>query len=247
MIRWLLLFALVAAPAHAAELKVLSAGAINSVANAIVPSYEAATGNTVVLNNDTVGGLIRRINAGETFDVVLMSPAGLAELQLAGKIAPPTITDLARVGVGVAVKAGAPVPDISSVDSFRSALLAARSVAYVDPASGATSGKYLATLFQTMGIADVMAAKSVLVQGGLAAETLRDGRADMALQQISELMGVHGVTVVGPLPAEIQAYTVYSGAVAAQAAHADAARAFLADMKSDTAKAMMAARRMTPP
>jgi molybdate transport system substrate-binding protein len=247
VIRWLLLCALLTAPARAAELTVMSAGAINSVANAIVPSYEAESGNTVVLRNDTVGGLVRRINGGETFDVVLMSPAGLAELQKVDKIAATSMTDLAKVGVGVAVKAGAPMPDISTADSFRAALLAARAVAYVDPASGATSGKYLATLFQTMGIADAMAAKSVLVQGGLAAETLRDGRADMALQQISELMGVHGVVVVGPLPAEIQSYTVYSGAVAAQTAHPDAARAFLADMKGDTAKAMMAARRMTAP
>jgi molybdate transport system substrate-binding protein len=143
------------------------------------------------------------------------------------------------------VKATAPIPDISTVDSFRAALLTTRAVAYVDPASGATSGRYLATLFQTMGIADAMAAKSVLVQGGLAAETLQDGRADIALQQISELMGVHGVVVAGPLPEEIQLHTVYSGAIAAQTVHSDEALVILSDMKGETAQAMMSGCRMS--
>lgn len=250
MIRWLaacLMLVSVGGSANAAELTVLSAGAFNGVAAALLPAFQSRTGNTVVLRNDTVGGLVRRIVGGEAFDVVLMSPAGLEQLAKAGKVAPTSIITLAHVGVGVGVKTGTKLPDIGTVAAFRAALLNARAVAYVDPASGGSSGIYLAKLFKTMGIADAMAAKSVLVKGGLAAKTLLDGQADLALQQISEIIAVPGVTLVGPLPADIQTDTTYAGAIAAHSTEADAAHAFLAAMAGPAARPVLAARGMTPP
>ena len=127
-------------------------------------------------------------------------------------------------------------------------MLNARAVAYIDPASGGSSGGiYIAKLFQALGVAEAMAPRSVLVQGGLAGTKLLDGQADIALQQISELLAVPGVALAGPLPADIQVRTTYAGAVAARSAQPEAARAFLAAMTRPAARAAIAARGMEPP
>ena len=247
MIRWVAVFLLLALPARAADITVLGAGAINSVAKALTPAFEATSGNKVTLRNDTVGGLVKRINNGETFDVVMMSPAGLDELAKAGKIASVSNVRLARVGIGVGIKTGSPAPDISTVAAFKAAMLGARKIAYIDPASGGSSGIYVAGLFRTLGIADAMAPKSVLVKDGLAATAVADGRADIVLQQVSEVIAVPGVTLVGQLPAAIQNLTTYSGAVAAGSTAPDAARAFLAAMAGSAARPVLEAKGLTPP
>ncbi len=179
MIRWVLASLLLAAPAHAAEITVLTAGAFKPVVAALIPAFEASTGDKVILRNDTVGALLRRIKAGEPFDIALISPAGLNEL--GDKIVPGSITTLAKVGIGVGVKAGAPRPDIATVAAFKATMLNAPSIAYIDPKSGGSSGITVARLFQTLGIADAMAPKSVLVHGGLAAEAVADGRATIVV------------------------------------------------------------------
>lgn len=245
MIRWLLLGLLVALPARSAELTVLTAGAFKSVAVDLIPKFEASTGDKVILRNDTVGALVRRINAGETFDVVLMSPAGLGEL--ADKVVAGSVVKLARVEIGVGVKTGSPAPDIRSATAFKTAMLDARAVACIDPASGGSSGIYLARLFGTLGIADAMAPKLVLMKGGLAAEAVVDGRADLVVQQISEIVAVNGVTLVGPLPAEIQNATIYAGAIAAGSATPDHARALLDLLAGPAARPVLLAKGMTPP
>jgi molybdate transport system substrate-binding protein len=247
VIRWVTAFLLLAVPARAASLTVLSAGAINSVAAALTTAFEAGTGDKIILRNDTVGALLRRIAGGEAFDVVLMSPAGLDELEKIGRIAPESRVKLGQVGIGVGIRSGSPAPDISTVAAFRTAMLDARKVAYIDPASGGSSGIYLAKLFQSMGIADAMAPKSVLVHGGLAATAVLDGRADIVVQQISEVIAVPGITLVGPLPAEIQNQTIYAGAIASASVAPGAARAFLAAMAGPSAAPVLAAKGMTPP
>ncbi len=242
-----MVFLLLAAPAGAAKLTVLSAGAIHSVAAALTPAFEARTGDKVIMRNDTVGGLVRRITGGETFDVVLMSPQGLDKLAKAGKIMPDNVVRFAQVGIGLGIKSGSPVPDIKSVQGFKTAMLHARKVAYIDPASGGSSGIYVAKLFRSLGIADAMASKSVLVRGGLAATAVTDGRTDIVLQQISEIISVPGISLVGPLPAPIQNLTIYAGAIAVGSAATAAARAFLAEMAGPAAKTALTARGMTPP
>jgi molybdate transport system substrate-binding protein len=244
---WIAAVLLLAAPVHAADVTVLSAGAFGSVARTLAPGFEAHTGNTIIVRNDTVGGLLRRIAGGETFDVVLMSPAGLDELARSGRIEAGSRVRLAQVGVGVGVKAGAASPDISTVAAFKAAMLQARAVAYIDPASGGSSGIYVAKLFQSLGIAEAMAPKSVLIKGGLAATAVADGRADVVVQQISEVLAVPGVTLVGPLPPEIQNLTVYAGAIAAGSAVPDAAKAFLATLAGPEARSVLATKGMAPP
>lgn len=225
--RLLLVLAAIApqAPAHAADLKVLTTGAFKQVVVALAPDFEARTGHRVEIVNDTAGAVARRIEGGESFDVVVLTPGALATLAQAGRVDPATVTPLARVAIGVAVKAGAPVPAIATVDQFREAVLQASRVAYIDPAAGGSSGIYLAGLFQRLGIAEAVRSRAVLVQGGYVAEKLVSGEADLAIHQVSEILPVAGVRLVGLLPAEIQNHTAYGGAV--RAGSAAAARALL--------------------
>ena len=214
------------APAAAADLKLLTAGAFKSVALELVPEFEKKTGHKVTVENDTAGAVARRVAGGEYVDVVVMPPAAMAPL-LGSKLVESSAKPLARVGIGVAIKQGAPVPDISTVDAFKQSLLKARAIAYTDPASGGTAGTYLANLFEKMGIAAELKPKTVLVKGGLAAEKLISGEADIAMQPASELLAVPGAVLVGPIPLEVQTYIIYAGAVSAGARDQAAADALL--------------------
>lgn len=214
------------APASAADLKLLTAGAFKPVALEIVPEFEKKTGHKVTIDNDTAGGLAKRVAAGEYFDVVVMPPLVMGPY-LGSRLVESSAKALARSGIGVAVKQGAPLPDISTVDAWKQSLLAAASIAYVDPASGGSSGIYLADLFQKMGIAQQLKAKTALVKGGLVAEKVSSGEAAIGMQQTSELVAVPGVVVVGPIPLQVQHYTIYSGAVSVASRNRAAADALL--------------------
>jgi len=233
-----------AANALAADLKVLTAGAFKPVLTAIAPDFERHSGYRLVIDNDTGGALARRIAAGETFDVVVLPDGALAQLDKSGKLAPGSSTPMAKIGIGVAVKRGAPLPDIGSVAAFKRALLDARAVAYIDPAAGGSSGIYLAQLFDKLGVAAQIEAKAVLVPGGLVAQRVVDGEADLGVHQISEILAVPGALLVGPIPAEIQNYTTYAGGVAASAGDPAAARALLAMLRGDVALKAMRTRGM---
>ncbi len=231
-------------PAAADTVQVLTSGAYKPVLQALLPGFERQSGHTVQLQNDTAGALARRIAGGEVFDLAVLPPAALEPL--AGRLrGPPAL--LARVAIGVAVKQGAPLPDIASVAAFQRTLLAARAVATIDPAAGGSSGIYLAQLFERLGIAAQMQAKAVLVPGGLVAQRVVSGEADLALHQISEILAVPGAVLVGPLPAELQNYTVYAGAVSATAANAAAAQALLQWLAGPEACRVLADKGMEAP
>jgi len=225
----LLAIAGLAGSAVAADLKVLTAGAFKPAALEIAAEFEKTTGHKVTVENDTAGGVGRRVGAGEYFDVVVIPPLVLGPY-LGNRVVESSARALARAGIGVAVKKGAPLPDISTVDAWKQSLLAARAIAYTDPASGGTAGTYLANLFVKMGIADQLKPKSVLVKGGLAAEKLVSGEADIALQPSSELLAVPGAQFVGPIPLDVQYYIPYSGGISTAsrqpAAAAELMRAF---------------------
>ena len=239
--------AMAAVTAQADTLKVLTAGAFKQVVVAMAPAFEARTGHRLDIQNDTAGALVKRIGAGERFDVLMLTPAALKTLAAEGRVAPDSVTLLATVDIGVAVKAGSPRPRIDTVADFKQALLDARKVAYIDPAAGGSSGIYLDGLFQRMGIADAIRAKAVLVPGGLVAEHVVTGEADLAVHQISEILPVRGAELVGPLPAGIKNSTTYAGAIASDTSHAEAARNFLAAMTGPDAAATLAAKGMTAP
>ena len=213
--------------AVAAEIKVLTAGAFKQVLVALVPDFEKQTGHKVTVENETVGALTKRIEGGETFDVAVLTPGAVNDLTGKGKFVAGSRANLARVGVGVMVKAGAPAPDISTVEAFKRALLGAKSVAYIDPASGGSSGIYISGLLDKLGIADQVKPKAKLKQGGYVADLIVKGEAELGIHQISEIVPVKEVTLVGPLPAEIQNYTVYAAGLGASAKDSEAAKALI--------------------
>jgi molybdate transport system substrate-binding protein len=231
----------------AAEVKVLTAGAFKQVVLAVVPEFEKQTGHKVTVDNDTVGGLTKKIEGGETFDVVVLTPAAVDELTKKGKIAEGTKSVLARVGVGVMVKAGAPVPDVSTVEAFKRALLAAKSVSYIDPASGGSSGIYVANLLQKLGIADQIKPKEKLKKGGYVADLIKSGEAELGIHQISEIVPVKEVTLVGPLPADIQNYTTYAAGVSTGAKDSEAAKALIKALGGPVAAAVLKEKGMDRP
>ncbi|MEO7151155.1 MAG: extracellular solute-binding protein [Burkholderiaceae bacterium] len=233
--------------AGAAEIKVLSAGAYKAVVVAMAPAFEQRTGHKIVVDNDTAGALAKRIEGGEAYDLVVVTPAVVTQLAKAGKVAPGAPMPLARVAIGVAVKQGAARPDISSVAAFKQSLLDAKSVAYIDPAAGGSSGIYLTKLFETMGITAQLKPKAVLVPGGLVAAKVVNGEAEIAIHQISEILAVPGAVLVGPIPAEIQNYTAYAGALSAAPRDAAAAQAFLATLAGPEAAAVLQAKGMEKP
>ena len=215
-------------PAHAQpSLKVLTTGAFKQVVLEFVSRFESDTGIKVELQNDTAGALVKRISAGESFDIVFLTPAGLTTLAGQGKIDASSIKPIARVAIGVAVKAGAAHPAMATVDDFKAAVLAASKVAYIDPASGGSSGIYLDGLFGRLGIGDDVRAKAVLVPGGLVAERVANGQADLAIHQVSEILPVAGVSLVGLLPDAIQNYTTYGYGLATDRRNSQAAEKFL--------------------
>src|SRR5262245_2723873 len=203
--------------AGAAELKVLHAGASTELVQAVVPEFEKQSGHKVERKRDTVGALTKLIEGGEPFDLCVLTTAAIDELIKKGKVAAGSRTDLVKVGVGVVVKEGAPRPDISTVEAFKQAVLNASSVAYIDPGAGGSSGIYVAQLLERLGVADALQSKTVLVPGGAVAEYVARGEAELGIHQISEILPVKGTVLVGPLPKEIQNYTVYAAGISASA------------------------------
>jgi molybdate transport system substrate-binding protein len=249
MHRLILALTLALAPvlAQGAEVKILTAGAMKAVVLELVPQFEKETGHKAVVDNDTAGGLARRIQGGETFDLAVITPGVLNDLAGKGKVVGDTRANVARVGVGIVVKEGAPAPDVSNVDAFKKALLTAKTVAYIDPASGGSSGIYLTGLFDKLGIAADIKPKAKLKQGGYVADLIANGEAELGLHQISEILPVKGVKLVGPLPAEIQNYTTYAAAVSADAKQPDAARALIKLLTGPSADNVLKARGMERP
>jgi molybdate transport system substrate-binding protein len=239
--------ALMSEPARAADIKLLTAGAMKSVVVALQPSFEQQTGHRLVIDTATAGALAKRISDGEAFDVAIVTPAAIASLEKAGKIAAQSAADIAKVGIGVAVKAGAAKPDISTVEAFKAALVQAKSVAYIDPKAGGSSGIYFDTWLEKVGLADAVRAKAKLKQGGYVAELVVSGDAELAIHQISEILPVAGVTLVGPLPAEIQNYTTYTAGLGMSAADPVAGKALLDFLRSDAAKIVLKAKGMETP
>src|SRR5437868_14627475 len=236
-----------AGPATSAEIKVLTAGAMKSVVLALQGGFEAASGHRLVVDNDTAGGLAKRIEAGEAFDMAIITPSAIDALVGKGKVVDGSRVAVAKVGVGVAVKEGAAKPDLSSVDAFKRALLAANTVAYIDPASGGSSGIYVAGLLKKLGIAEEIKPKERLQAGGYVAEKVANGEAEIAIHQISEILPVKGVTLAGPLPEEIQNYTVYAAGLSATASEPAAAQAWIDYLRSPAAAAVIEGRGMSKP
>src|SRR3989441_5964514 len=228
---------LIAATAYGDEVKVMTSGAFTAAYLEIVPEFERATRNTVVTAFGASMGnapdwIPSRLQRGEPVDVVIVADSALDDLIKQGKVLAGSRVDLVRSSIGIAVRAGAPKPDISSVAALKRALLQAKSIAY----SASASGVYVSTeLFQRLGIADQVMGKSTRIVSAPVGAAVARGDAEIGFQQISELLPVPGIDYVGPLPPEVQKVTVFSAGVAAAAKAPDAARALIAFLASPAA------------
>ncbi len=209
------------------KIKILTAGTFKQVLVELAPEFSTHFKVQVQIENETTGVLVKRIAAGESFDAVVLTPAALRDPSVVQNIDLASIQPLGRVGIAVAVKKGQVQPNILSVDDFFRLLVETKNVAYIDPASGGSSGIYLENLFRKKNLLELIRGKAVLVQGGLVAEKLITGEAVLAIHQKSELLQVPGVTIVGPLPAEVQNYTDYSVALSRGARENKNAQEFL--------------------
>lgn len=233
-------------PTQAAELKVLTAGAFKQVVLALVPDFEKQTGHKVTVDNGTAGELQKRIDGGEAFDVAVITPAVIDALTEKGRLAAGSRVNLASVGIGVVVKEGAAKPDIATVDAFKRALLAAKTVAYIDPKGGGSSGVYLDKLFDRLGVGNAVRAKAKLKMGGYVADLIVSGEAELGIHQISEIVPVKGAVLVGPLPKEIQNVTTYAAGLSATAKDKDAAQALIKMFSGPAAAALLKSKGMEP-
>jgi molybdate transport system substrate-binding protein len=209
-------------------IKVLSAGAVQSMVEALGREFERASGNKLDLIFNTAGSLRDRFKNGESADLVILSESIIGELAKLGLFVPGSVTDLGRTVTGVAVREGAPVPDISTPETFKQALLKARTVAYTDPRAGGSGGIMFAALLQRLGIADAVDQKAVLgKRGAEVARSIAEGRAEIGTTFISEVLPVPGVKVVGPLPGELHNANTYTAAIPAGSRNRETATALL--------------------
>jgi molybdate transport system substrate-binding protein len=222
------------APGRAsAQLKLLVGGAVTEPVKKVDAELAKKSGHRADLTSDTSGALQNKLRAGEKADVIIIASPAMDALEKEKRIVPGTRVDIARGLIGVGMRAGAKAPDLSSPEAFKKAMLAAKSVSYVDPKAGGTSGTYMAGLFQKMGIAQEMQKKTVFRnQGSEVADAVAKGDAEFGITFTSEMTSNKGVKLAGTLPDAIQLPTIYSGAVPVGAPNPDAARAFLQAMKA---------------
>jgi molybdate transport system substrate-binding protein len=229
---------LLSSAAGAAEVRVMISGGLTAAYKALVPEFERATGNTVITAygpsmGTTVNAIPVRLARGEPADVLIMVGYALGDLVKQGKVVAGSNVDLVTSAIGIAVKSGAPKPDISSADAVKRALLAAKSVAYSDSASGV----YVSTeMFAKLGIADAMKDKARMIPATPVGEIVAKGEADIGLQQIAELRPVSGIDIVGPLPEGLQKITVFSAGIATGSKEPDAGRALIKFLASPAAR-----------
>jgi molybdate transport system substrate-binding protein len=229
--------------ADAAEIKVLSTQATEEAYRELVPQFEKASGHKVTTVFTGTVDANKRLAAGETYDLLIMSAPSIDEHIKGGKVVAGSRVDLAKSGVGAGVKAGAPKPDISTVDVLKKTLLAAKSIGY----STGPSGIYVVGLFQRMGIADDVKGKLKQTPTGVfVGSIIASGEAEIGFQQVSELSHFAGVDYVGPLPAEVQQFTMFASGIMAVAKEADAARALVKFITAPAAAAAFKKRGMEP-
>jgi molybdate transport system substrate-binding protein len=229
--------------AGSAELKVLASPGVKEVLLDLVPAFERASGHKVTLAWGGNEDLVKRVRAGEMADLVIMARANIDKLVADGKLVAGSAADIAKSGVGVAVRAGLPKPDLSSADTVKAAVLTAKSVAY----SSGPSGHYVAELFMKMGIADQIKDKVKQTPSGVqVGDIMARGEADLGFQQVSELIHVKGIDYVGPLPAEIQVVTVFSAGLHTGAANPAAAKALVDNLMRPEAAAVIRWQGMEP-
>jgi molybdate transport system substrate-binding protein len=236
--------AMLAPAANAAEIKVISSVGLKAALEELKPQFERATEHKLAITFGTAVPLKRQIEGGETFDVVILTPALVEDLAKQGKVAPATKVDVAKAGIGVAIRAGAPKPDIGTAEAFKRALINAKAIAY---SKEGQSGTAMARLIDRLGLAEEMKAKTVLeTRSGQTAANVVEGKAELAFTLISEILPIAGAELAGPLPAELQSYVVFTAGIAPEAKDVTAAKTFIDFIKTPAAVPVLKAKGMEP-
>jgi molybdate transport system substrate-binding protein len=231
----------------AAEVKVFSTIGVQAALEELAPKFEQATGSKLNITWATAAILVKRVQAGETADLMVLTKQSLDALTKDNKATAGADAVFASSGMAVVVKKGAPKPDISTPDAFKQALINAKTIAYSDPAAGGASGVYFAKLLERMGIADQMKAKTRHPPpSGNSANLVVAGEADLAIQQEPEVMSVAGIDMVGSLPADLNNITAYAAGIGAGSQQADAATALIRFLHSPEAQAVFKAKGLKP-
>jgi len=231
------------------DIKVVSTTAMKTVFEDLAAAFERATGNRAVVELGPSLRLEKELGEGKAADVAIVSRKGIDDLIASGKIAGGSAVHIANSTIGVAVGKGAPKPDVSTPENFKRAMLAAKSIACSKPVGGGQSGAHLAKVFEQLGIAAEMQAKSTYGAGGaggLAGLVVLRGEAEIGIQQMAELMAVSGIDIVGPLPRELQSVTPFVAGVSAAAGDPDAAKGLIAFLTTAEAKRVIKAKGLEP-
>mgnify|MGYP001363853574 CR=1 FL=1 len=239
---------LCATPATTAEIKVISAGAVRSVIAGMIADYRTKSGDTFDFTVGTTGQLREVIASGKPADLLITSAPLMADLEKTGKLTPGSRADLGRVGIGVAIRDGAPLPDFSTPAAFQKMLLDAKSVTYTAPELGGTSGVHVLGLLKKFGIYDAIARKAIHAKGGIdISQKVARGEAEIGITLISEIVPVKGARMAGPLPESLQLWTVYTSAIPMSSTQPAAARAFVNALTSPAMAARWTAGGFQPP
>jgi molybdate transport system substrate-binding protein len=237
------LLAFAACPVHGAELRIFGSRVTKMIVDDIGPQFERTTGHKLVVVTEVGAAMKRRIEAGEPFDLAVLINFQTDELIKSGKLLADTRVDLMKAGIGVAVRRGAPIPDISTVDAFKQTLLSAKSITYLKEGA---STIYLDQLFKRMGIADQLREKTVKPDTESVSERVAAGEVELGMIVIPNILSVPGAQLVGPIPEEIQSYIEFTAAVAANSANQQAARDLVAFLRSPAAISAIKAKGMIP-
>jgi molybdate transport system substrate-binding protein len=238
------IFALLAtSAASAAEIRVLAPRAVATMLGAVAPDFERASGHKLDVSVDLAAVLVRRVNAGEAFDLVIVAPPQIDALAKDGKVVADTRANLVRSGIGVEVRSGAPKPDVSTVDAFKRALLAAKSIAYLKEGQ---SGIYVAQMIERLGLTEALRPKLTLPETDIVTELVAGGEVELGMVNASQILTSPGVVLAGELPPELNFYLVFAGAVSAQSKAPDAARELIKYIKGPTALPVLKSRGMEP-
>lgn len=226
-----------------ATIRLFVSNSLRGLLSELIPPFERTSGNTVSISYDPAKVIMERIARGETADLAILGGSAIEDLIKDGKVAPGSKRRIASCGVGIAVLAGAPKPDIGTVDSFKNALLAAKSIAWTQEGA---SGIYFTKLIERLGIAGPVQAKAVRKPGGLIGELVAARKAELAVQQVPELMAVTGIELVGPLPREIQMTTVSVAGIFSGASQPAAAQALIDFLSTQASARVFKARGLEP-
>ncbi len=229
--------------ANAAEIKVWTARAIATVLAEVGPQFERTTGHKLTISTDLSPAFVRRANGGEPFDILITGSPPLDGLIKDGKIIAETRTNIARSGIGVEVRTGAPKPDISSVEAFKRALLDAKSIAYLKDVG---SGIYVARLLERLGIAEAIKSKVTRPESDIVSALVAKGEVELGMVVITQILTTPGVELVGPLPPEIQSYVAFAAGISANPKAPEAARDLIKFLTGPIATPVIKAQGMEP-